>query len=160
MLSLIVRRVVQDGYAKQNRGDFQALTTMFAPDGVLEFFGDTPFGGERRGREAIRDWFEQVRRDYGRLRLTAHDVAVSGLPWNLRVIVRFSDTYELISGDTLTNHGFQFLRIAWGKVKEDRILVDLGVVKNALGLIEAWRDAPAGSGASRDPNVSRPAESS
>lgn len=70
MLSLIVRCVVQDGYAKQNRG----------------------FGGERRGREAIRDWFEQVRRDYGRLRLTAHDVAVSGPPWNLRVIVRFSVT--------------------------------------------------------------------
>lgn len=138
MLSLIVRRLVQDGYEKQNRGDFLALTRMFAKDGVFEFQGDTPFGGERRGREAIRGWFEQVGREFGRLRLTAHDVAVSGPPWNMRVIVRFSDSYELISGETLTNHGFQFLRIAWGKVKEDRILVDLGVVEDALGLIESW----------------------
>jgi len=150
MLAPIVRRVVQDGYNKQNRGDFQALTRMFAQDGVFEFAGDTPFGGERRGREAIRDWFEQVGRDFGSLRLTAHDVAVSGPPWNLRVIVRFSDTYELISGDTLTNHGFQFLRIAWGKVKEDRILVDLGVVENALSLVESGRDVQARSPASRD----------
>ena len=60
-------------------------------------------------------------------------------------------TYELISGDTLNNNGFQFLRIVWGKVKEDRILVDVGVVEDALGLIEAWRGSQAGSAASRDP---------
>jgi ketosteroid isomerase-like protein len=144
MLSLIVRRIVKDGYDKQNRGDFQALARMFAEDGVFEFLGDTPFGGERRGREAIRGWFEQVERNFGRLRLTAHDVVVSGPPWNMRVIVRFSDAYELISGDTRTNSGFQFLRIAWGKVKEERILVDLGVVENALGLIAAWRRSQGG----------------
>jgi hypothetical protein len=69
--------------------------------------------------------------------LSVEDVAVSGPPWNLRVIVRFTDRYELISGDSLTNHGFQFLRLAWGKVKEDRILVDLGVVRQAEELIEA-----------------------
>lgn len=152
MLSVIVRRIVEDGYDKQNRGDFLALTKMFAEDGLFEFLGDTPFGGERRGRAAIREWFDQVGRDFGRLRLTAQDVAVSGPPWNMRVIVRFSDTYELISGERLTNHGFQFLRIAWGKVKEDRILVDLGVVEKALGLIEAWRTRRSGSTASREPS--------
>ena len=139
MLSLIVRRVVQNGYAKQNRGDFEALSRMFSEDAVFEFQGDTPFGGERRGRHAVRAWFEEVGRDFGRLSLTADDVAASGPPWNMRVIIRFSDSYELISGDGLTNHGFQFLRIAWGKVKEDRILVDLRVVAKALELIESWK---------------------
>jgi ketosteroid isomerase-like protein len=147
MLSLIVRRVVQNGYAKQNRGDFEALSRMFAKDAVFEFQGDTPFGGERRGREAIRAWFDQVGREFGRLRLTMGDVAVSGPPWNVQVIVRFNDAYELISGDTLTNHGFQFLRIAWGKVKEDRILVDLG----AFGLIESWKAERASRAAPQDP---------
>jgi SnoaL-like domain len=84
-----------------------------AKTSVLEFHGETPFGGECRGRQAIRAWFDQVALDFGRLSLTAHDVAVSGPPWNLRVVVRFNDRYDLISGDTLTNHGFQFLRIAW-----------------------------------------------
>jgi ketosteroid isomerase-like protein len=153
ILSLIVRRVVQAGYAKQNRGDFEALARMFSADGVFEFQGDTPFGDERRGREAIRGWFDQVVREFGRLRLTADDVAVSGPPWNLRVIVRFSDRYELVSGDTLTNHGFQFLRLAGGKVKEDRILVDLGAVEQALEPIKSWKAERA----SRDaPNASEP----
>ena len=141
MISVIVRRVVQNAYAKQNRGDFEALSGMFSEDAVFEFHGDTPFGGERRGRAAIRAWFEDLGRQFGRLWLTAHEVAVSGPPWNQRVIVRFSDRYELVSGDTLTNHGFQFARIAWGKVKEDRILVDLGVVQKALELIETWKAA-------------------
>src|SRR5947209_14647209 len=132
MLSWIVRRIVENGYAKQNRGDFAGLARAFAKDGVLEFMGDTPFAGERRGREAIVAWFEQVKREFGRLTLIAEDVTVSGPPWNMRVVVRFIDRYHLISGDTIDNYGFQFLRIAWGKVKEDRILVDLGIVRQAL----------------------------
>ncbi len=137
MISWLARRAVEHGYRKQNRGDFEGLTKTFAEDGLFEFEGGTPFGGERRGRQAIREWFEQVARDFGRLHLTAEDVAVAGPPWNMRVIVRFSDRYDLIGGETLSNHGFQFVRLAWGKVKEDRILVDLGVVHQALELIEA-----------------------
>jgi len=143
MISWVIRRVIESGYARQNRGDFEGVARAFARDGVFEFQGDTPFGGERRGREAIVGWFEQVRRDFGRLTLIAHDVAVGGPPWNMRVIVRFSDRYELISRDTMTNHGFQFLRIAWGKIKEDRILVDLGVVRQAMQLIETRRSERA-----------------
>src|SRR5438309_1291897 len=115
VISWIVRRIVEDGYAKQNRGEFAELARMFAADGVFEFIGDTPFGGERRGRAAIVEWFEQVRTEFGRLTLHAEDVTVSGPPWNMRVIVRLSDRYHLISGDTMSNRGFQFLRIAWGK---------------------------------------------
>jgi ketosteroid isomerase-like protein len=140
MISWIVRRIVENGYAKQNRGDFEGVARMFAADGVFEFMGDTPFAGERRGRAAVVAWFEQVERDFGRLTLTAEDVAVCGPPWNMRVIVRFRDRYHLIGGDTVENRGFQFARIAWGKVKEDRILVDVGIVRRALELVEARRE--------------------
>ena len=116
---------------------------MFAHDGSFEFEGETPFGGERRGRDAIRAWLEEVARDFGRLNLNARDVTVAGPPWHMRVIVRFTDRYDLITGETMTNHGYQFLRIAWGKVKEDRILVDLGVVHEALAQIDASRRTEA-----------------
>ncbi len=139
MVSWIVRRIVENGYRKQNCGDYGGLAEMFAHDATFEFEGNTPFGGERRGRDAIRAWFEEVARDFGRLSLTAQDVAVAGPPWDMRVIVRFTDHYDLITGETMTNHGYQFLRIAWGKVKEDRILVDLGVVHDALARIDAHR---------------------
>jgi len=37
MIAWIVRRIVDDGYAKQNRGEFASLARMFAADGVFEF---------------------------------------------------------------------------------------------------------------------------
>ena len=139
MISWIVRRVIESGYRMQNRGDFDGLSRMFAADGVFEFVGDTPFGGERRGPEAIAGWFRQVEREFGSLTLTTRDVVLSGPPWNIRVIVRFTDRYRLISGDTIENQGFQFLRVCWGKIKEERTLVDLGIVGQAMALVAASR---------------------
>lgn len=135
MMSWLVRRVVERGYRQVNTGDLDGLTSAFARDAIFEFQGGTPFGGERHGPAGVRAWFEQIAWEFGRLHLTAHDVAVSGPPWNMLVIVRFTDRYQLITGDVLQNHGFQYLRLRWGKVTEDRILVDLGIFRAALALI-------------------------
>lgn len=134
MIAWIVRHVVERAYRDLNAGNLDAILRVFAADAVFEFHGDTPFGGERRGRQAIRGWFEEVWRDFGRLELSVRDLAVSGPPWNMRVIVRFGDRYHLSSGDTLDNYGFQYLRLSWGRVKEDRILVDHGILRRALDL--------------------------
>lgn len=135
MVSWFVRRVLERAYRQLNASDLDGVTRAFARDAVFEFQGDTPLGGERHGPAEVRAWFEQVAREFGRLHLTAHDVAVNGPPWNMRVIVRFTDRYHLITDDVLENHGFQYLRLRWGKVKEDRILVDLTIVRRALELI-------------------------
>ncbi len=103
---------------------------------MFEFRGDTPFGGARFGPAGVRAWFEQAAAEFGRLELTAHDIAASGTPWNTTVIVRFTDRYHLIGGHMLENGGFQFLRLRWGKVKADRILVDVDIVRHALKLVE------------------------
>jgi ketosteroid isomerase-like protein len=143
VLSFVVRRIVEQAYRQANAFDLDPLIGSFAPDAVFEFHGDSPLGGERHGPEAIRAWFEQVRRDFGRLELTAQDVVASGPPWNMRVVVRLTDRYHLISGDTLANHGFQYLRLRWGKVVEDRVLVDLTIVRRALELVERSACGPA-----------------
>lgn len=137
MMAWIVRRFVARGYAMQNRGDFAGVVCAFAKNAVFEFCGDAPFSGERRGRASIAEWFSQVEREFGRLHLGIDTVATSGPPWDMRVIVRFHDRYELISGQSLTNHGYQFMRIGWGRVKEDRVLVNLAVVHEALRLIRS-----------------------
>jgi hypothetical protein len=54
----------------------------------------------------------------------------------MRVIVRLTDRAHLISGHEFENHGFQFLRLRWGKIVEDRILVDLDIVRRELAAIE------------------------
>ncbi|HEY4452535.1 MAG TPA: nuclear transport factor 2 family protein [Solirubrobacteraceae bacterium] len=136
MLSWLVGRIVRRAYQQANAGDIDALTKAFARDVVFEFHGDTRLGGERRGRDGVREWFRQVAEELGRLELTAQDVVVSGPPWNIRVIVRISDRAHLISGHEFENYGFQFLRLRWGKIVEDRILVDLDIVRRELAAIE------------------------
>jgi ketosteroid isomerase-like protein len=132
LIAWIARRVIERAYRQLNAFDLDALVKTFARDVVFEFHGDTPFGGERRGPDGVREWFLQVDRELGRLHLTAQDVAVSGPPWNMAIVVRFSDRYALIGGGSMENHGFQFLRTRWGKVTEDRILVDLDIVRAAM----------------------------
>ena len=88
MISWFVRRVVEQGYRKQNRGNFEGLTKMLAEDGLFELVGDTPSGGEPRS-----------------------------------------------------------------KVREDRLLADLGVVRQALDLIEDHRVEPADALALETPAV-------
>lgn len=136
MISWLVSRIVQRAYRQANALDLDRLTRAFAPDAVFEFQGATPLGGERFGPAGVRAWFEQVATEFGRLQLTAHNVAVSGPAWDLKVIVRFTDRYHLIGDHTLENSGFQYLRLRWGKVKEDRILVNLDVVRQAMELVK------------------------
>ena len=141
MIAWLARRLVERAYRWQNGGDLDRLLLAFAPDAVFEFHGDTPFGHERRGREAIRQWFEQVASDFGRLELRAEEVTVSGPPWNMRLVIRFRDRYRLISGHSLENYGFQYLRLRWGRIVEERILVDLDIVRYALALIGDARES-------------------
>jgi ketosteroid isomerase-like protein len=105
LVSWLVRRALERGYRQLNAFDLDGLTSAFAHDAVFEFQGDTPFGGH--GPAGVRAWFEQVAREFGRLHLTARDVAVSGPPWNMRVTVRFTDRCHLITDDVLENQGFQ-----------------------------------------------------
>jgi ketosteroid isomerase-like protein len=137
VISWIARRVVEKAYRQLNAFDIDGLLKTFAEDVVFEFHGDTPFGGERVGRAGVREWFEQVDRELGRLHLTAQEVAVSGPPWNMTIIVRFTDRYALIGGASMDNYGFQYIRTAWGKVKEDRILVDLDIVRAAMAEVSS-----------------------
>lgn len=136
MVSWLVGRIVKRAYQQANAGDINGLTKAFARNAVFEFHGDTSLGGERHGPDGVREWFGQVAERFGRLELTAQDVVASGPPWNMRVIVRLTDHARLISGHEFENHGFQFLRLRWGKIVEDRILVDLDIVRRELAAIE------------------------
>ena len=51
---------------------------------------------------------------------TIHDVTAAGPPWNLRVAFRFSDRI----GDDYANEGVEYMRIKWGKLREQRVYLD------------------------------------
>lgn len=123
MYSWIVGRIVRGVFAQLSKGNPDAALRKFAPDARFVFAGDSSFGVDLTDREEIERWFARFAALGPQFEI--HDVIVSGPPWNMRVATRFTDHLPMPDGDgTLHNPGMQYLRMRWGRVKEDRIYID------------------------------------
>jgi ketosteroid isomerase-like protein len=142
MYKTIVASQVRKGYARLGAGEFD-VDAIFARDAVFQMMGDHHLGGERRGREEIRAWFEEVFRLFPDLRLEPVEVVVSGWPWNTRVATRFRVSASLDGGGRYENEGMQFLRLRWAKAVEDRLFEDTQVLDEAIEHQRSNRDATA-----------------
>lgn len=107
MLRRAIRRV--------NAGDIGPMLSSYADDAVLVFPGESSWGGEHRGRDAI----EAFLRRYARLGLQfeAHEIVVSGWPWSATIWVRFSDHARAPDGTVVyENRGVIKAKTRWGKI--------------------------------------------
>src|SRR3954471_20077986 len=122
MYSWLVGRVVRLLVKRLNAGDVRFVLATFAPEACLVFPGSSSFAGNHCGKPAIRAWLER----FTALRpsLTVHDVAVAGAPWNMRVSFRFSDEIPIPSGGRYQNEDMEYLRIRWGRTREQRVYLD------------------------------------
>ena len=122
MYSWIIGRVVRALIGRLNGGDIRTLMRTFASDAHLVFPGRSSFAGEHRGKDEIEAWFER----FVALgpKLEVHDVAVAGPPWDMRVCFRFSDRIPIPDGGEYSNEGMEYLRIRWGKLREQRVYLD------------------------------------
>jgi ketosteroid isomerase-like protein len=122
MYSWIVGRVVRLLIDRLNAGDTRTLMRTFAADAHLVFPGQSSFAGDHRGKHEIEAWLER----FVGLGPTfvVHDVAVAGAPWNMRVCFRFSDRIPIPGGGEYRNEGMEYLRIRWGKLREQRVYLD------------------------------------
>ena len=122
MYSWIIGRVVRALIKRVNSGQTGAILRMFADDAHLVFPGRSSFAGDHRGKREIQAWFER----FVRLgpALVVHDVGVAGPPWNLRVFFRFTDRIPIPGGGEYENEGTEYMRIRWGKVREQRLYLD------------------------------------
>ncbi len=128
----IVRAEVRRGFAALSRGDHESLLRGFANDVLFSFEGEHAMGGERRGVDGARRWFERVRRLFPGLRFEPLDIVVIGPPWNTRVRTRFRVHDMLPGGVPYRNEGEQWLRLRWGRVVEDRVREDTPTLLKAL----------------------------
>ena len=106
---------------------------------MLRFSGDHPMGGEHRGPDEVRAWFERVHGYFPDLRLEPIEIVVDGWPWNTLVATRFRVTATLSDGRPYENEGMQFLRLRWGKAYEDYIYEDTQKLAAELGRMGATR---------------------
>jgi ketosteroid isomerase-like protein len=131
MYAAIVERVIRNGFRQLNRGDIDAVLALFADDAVLQFPGEHALAADCRGKPEIARWFRNLRRLLPTLQFEIVDVTVRGWPWNTRVLTRFVDRVEFANTPTITNRGVQYLRLSWGKVREDVLYLDTQTVARA-----------------------------
>jgi len=140
MYAMIVERIVRRAFQSLNRGEIEPVVAQFHPEGVLRFPGKDGLEAECRGLAEVRAWFQRFRTLFPNLRFEIHEVAVHGLPWNTRVFTRFTDRIPFTDGSEVVNHGVQYLRLSWGRVREDVIYVDTQTVARARMLATRERD--------------------
>lgn len=122
MYSWIVGRIVGFIYRQVSKGDLRWPLLGLAKDARLVFPGDNSFGGEHRGKVAIKAWlrrFASLAPDF-----TVKDAAAAGPPWNMRVFMRFSDRIVAPNGYVYENSGMEYIRVRWGLIREIRVYLD------------------------------------
>ena len=124
MYKSIVRRIVRRTFARLSAGDYEAVVRQFGPRTRFLFAGDHALGGERRGPEEARQWFQQMLRLFPGIRIEPQDVVVNGWPWRTVVATRLAITATLADGRPYRNEGMQLLRLRWGRVVEDLVFED------------------------------------
>jgi ketosteroid isomerase-like protein len=131
MYAWIVGRVVRNAFAHLNRGNHAPALRLFADDAHFRFPGTHPLAAEYHRKPEIEAWFQRLLRLFPTIQFDVEDVLVKGWPWNTRVCTRFSDRIRSPNGVTHVNHGIQYLRLSWGKVKADYLYLDTQTVAEA-----------------------------
>ncbi len=121
MYRSIVRRRVTSLFNEANRGNWQAIIDALSTDFVYRFVGDTPLGGTRRTKPAMKAWFERIFRLVPDAQLHPEMIVVEGTPWNTRVMtyVKFRGTLPAEAGKPgapYENEVMQLMRIRWGRI--------------------------------------------
>ena len=107
--------LIRRGVRRINSGDIGPMLSSFAEDATLVFPGDHSWGGEYKGKEAIRGFLERFVE--ARIHLEPHEILVRGWPWNTTVMMRFTNEARDPEGDVVyANRGAIFARAAWGKI--------------------------------------------
>ena len=132
MYHFFVRRIVRRAFGRIRPDTVDDVLRNFDDDAVFRFYGDHALGGELRGREAVRGFFERTFRLFPDMHLQALTVVAGGPPWNTVASTRFALRASLPGGETYRNEGMQFLRLRWGKVVEDRLYEDTQLLSEAL----------------------------
>jgi ketosteroid isomerase-like protein len=151
-----VKRKVLAAFSALNRRDYEVTLSLMADDVHYCFEGQHALGGERFSKAAVRLWFERLWRllhsDFH-----VYDVAVSGMPWNTTVVVRFADHVRPAFGPAYVNHGVQVSRLRWGTVVDVYTAVDVKKLTTVLAVMSQAGVAEAAAPPITDEQTSRAA---
>jgi len=81
MYGFIVRRLVRRSFRRLSAGDYETVLKQFSPDIVFCFSGEHALGGELRGVEPTRRWFQRIYRLFPGIGFEPQAVVVNGWSW-------------------------------------------------------------------------------
>ncbi|HEY2651180.1 MAG TPA: hypothetical protein VGI50_04610 [Solirubrobacteraceae bacterium] len=122
MYSWVVTRVLRLIYGKVSVGDLRLPLLGLASDACLIFPGGSSFGGEHRGKPAIEAWMRRFASLHPEF--TVLDAGAAGLPWNMRIFMRFTDRIVAPDGYVYENAGMEYIAIRRGLIREIRVHLD------------------------------------
>ena len=144
MYTFIVKQIVRRTFAGLSAGDYESVVKQFAPRSRFMFAGDHALGGERRGADAVREWFREMFRLFPGITIEPQTVLVNGWPWNTVVATHLTISATLSDGRPYRNEGMQLLRLRWGRVVEDLIFEDTLKLDAELRRMQQAQAEPAG----------------
>lgn len=136
MYHAIVRRTVREGFRALSIGQSDPVLRLFGPRTRFSFLGDHLLGGEFVGKEHAQRWFDLLFKTFPGIQFDVERVDVSGWPWNTLVVTRFH-VRATLPGRPYRNQGLQVLRLAWGRIVEDRVVEDTVPLVNALDFLHS-----------------------
>jgi ketosteroid isomerase-like protein len=159
MYRSIVRWRVRSLFSEANKGNFQAIIDTLSPSFVYRFVGDTPLGGTRTTKLAMKAWFERVYRLVPDAQLIPQMIVVEGAPWNTRVMtyVKFHGTLPSnsnVPGARYENDVMQLMRLRWGRITSVITLEDTQRFVSILPVLAAAGIADATAAPITDQPVS------
>jgi ketosteroid isomerase-like protein len=145
MYHFVVRQQVRRAFRFLNEGRYEQIVSQFAARHRHAMFGQHALGGERRTIEGTAAWYGRLRRLLADLRFDVHSIAVSGWPWDTRVLVSWADAFTLPDGSAGNNQGVHELRMAWGKVVSLEVHCDTAKLEAYCGQMREMGLAEAGA---------------
>jgi ketosteroid isomerase-like protein len=141
MYSWLVKQALRRLEKQLGGGEVDKLMSSYGEDAVMVFPGNNSWGGEYRGKAAIRGWLER----FVALKPTfvLGDAAVAGPPWNMRIFFQFSDRIVAPDGFEYRNAGIEYVRMRLGKIVEHRVHLDTEKVAELDRHLEAESPAAA-----------------
>jgi ketosteroid isomerase-like protein len=123
MISWLAKKLVSYVMSKTRRGDIRPTLMLDAPDVVLRFPGDNSWSGVFRGKDEHRRWLERFAR-VG-LQIFPDEVAISGWPWKMHIVIRGHDYLRAPDGDVVYENRYVIWgRARWGRMKELEVYED------------------------------------
>ena len=111
LTSVLLRRSIRH----LNQGDIGPSIDRYSHDAALVFPGDSSWGGEYRGKQRIREFYQRLV-ETG-IKFEVQDIVVHGWPWSATVCVRVTDHARDAGGNVVYgNRALIFAKSRWGKI--------------------------------------------